>query len=114
MLMLGLDAMNDDPTPAEPDWNDYRARVRGRSQRQFSAVIASVIFVVAVFVVVVRVLAPQDYPVGDFRNDPLFRLGFGGFLLILSGRCWSRPSAGFGATPNGRFARPRPASTARS
>ena len=85
MLMLGLDAMNDDPTPAEPDWNDYRARVRGRSQRQFSAVIASVIFVVAVFVVVVRVLAPQDYPVGDFRNDPLFRLGFGGFLLILSG-----------------------------
>jgi hypothetical protein len=34
---------------------------------------------------VVRVLAPQDYPVGDVRNDLLFRLAFGGFLLVISG-----------------------------
>jgi hypothetical protein len=77
--------MNDDRKPAEPDWNAYRARVRGRAQRQFNAIIASVIFVGGLFVVVVRVLAPQDYPVGDFRNDLLFRLGFGGFLLVMTG-----------------------------
>jgi hypothetical protein len=77
--------MNDDRKPAEPDWNAYRARVRGRAQRQFSAVIASAVFIVGLFVVVARVLAPQDYPVGDFRNDMVFRLGFGGFLLVLTG-----------------------------
>jgi hypothetical protein len=77
--------MNDDRKPAEPDWTAYRARVRGRAQRQGSAIIASVIFIIGLFVVVVRVVAPQDYPVGDFRNDLLFRLGFGGFLLVFSG-----------------------------
>jgi hypothetical protein len=77
--------MNDDREPAEPDWDEYRARVRGRAQRQFNAIIVSVIFVGALIVVVGRVLAPQDYPVGDFRNELLFRLGFGGILLIITG-----------------------------
>ena len=77
--------MNDDHRPREPDWNEYRARIRGRAQRQFSAIIASVIFVVGLFVVVARTLAPQDYPVGDIRNDLFFRLGFGGFLLVMTG-----------------------------
>lgn len=81
--MLG--SVNDDRQPEEPDWNAYRARVRGRAQRQFSAIVASAVFIVGLFVVVARVLAPQDYPAGDFRNDLLFRLGFGGFLLVLTG-----------------------------
>jgi len=76
--------MNADREPADPDWTAYRARVRGRAQRQFNAVIASVIFVGALFVVVARVLAPQDYPAGDIRNDLLFRLAFGAFFLVVS------------------------------
>lgn len=75
--------MGDQEPRAEPDWDAYRRAYRDKISRRFSAVLAFVIAAVGVFVIVVRVLAPQDYPAGDFRNDMGFRLAFAGFFLVL-------------------------------
>lgn len=75
--------MNNDERPAEPDWDAYHKAYREKLGRRFSAGVALVIAVVGVFVIVVKVLAPQDYPSGDIRNELVFRLALSGFFLVL-------------------------------
>lgn len=89
---MGADGGNCE-TPGEPDWVAYRERVRDRAQRQFSAVLAVVIFTVGLLVVGLELVAPTDYPTGDVRNELWFRLAFGAFLLgvggaVLVGSLW--------------------------
>jgi len=40
---------------------------------------------VVLFVWAVRTLGPHDYPVGDIRNEPLFWVAAGGFVLLIIG-----------------------------
>ena len=75
--------MNDEERPEEPDWDAYRKAYREKLGRRFSAGVALVIAVVGVFVIVVKVLAPQDYPAGDIRNELVFRLALSGFFFAL-------------------------------
>lgn len=77
--------MGDQEPPAEPDCEAYGNAYRDKISRRFSAAVAFVIAVVGVFVIVVRVLAPQDYPAGDIRNEIGFRLAFAAFFLLLIG-----------------------------
>lgn len=77
--------MNDDERPEEPDWEAYRARIRERGRRRAAASALAIVFAGAIFVVVVRVVAPQDYPSGDIRNEIGFRLALAAFFLVLIG-----------------------------
>jgi hypothetical protein len=77
--------MNDEERPTEADWIAYRSRIRDLQRRRAAAGALVVVFVGAVFVVVGRLLAPQDYPAGDIRNEIGFRLALAAFFLVLIG-----------------------------
>lgn len=40
---------------------------------------------VVLLVFAVRTLGPHDYPAGDIRNEPLFWVAVGGFVLVIIG-----------------------------
>lgn len=81
----------------EPDWDVYGKAMRRKESRRFSAVLAIVIVAVGLFVIAVKVLGPEDYPPGDIRNEPLYRVALAIFFLVLMGyvligtlRAWKR------------------------
>ncbi len=61
----------------ERAWAEFRARVRTRTSRQMALIICPII----VFVAVLKILEPMDYPVGDARNSIVFRLVFYGLFI---------------------------------
>jgi hypothetical protein len=75
--------MDDGPDPVEPDWQAYRKAYREKVRRRFAAGMALVIAAVGLFVIGVRTFTPQNYPPGDIRNEPLFRVALAGFFLVL-------------------------------
>jgi hypothetical protein len=60
-------------------WAEFRARVRTRTSRQMALIICPFI----IFIAVLKILDPLDYPVGDVRNSIVFRLVvYGAFIAF--------------------------------
>ena len=60
-------------------WRAFRARARKRTSAQMALFIAPL----GIFVTIVKILEPQQYPAGDVRNSMEFRLLFYGVAIIL-------------------------------
>lgn len=77
--------MDNEPVGSEPDWDEYRRRLRERWERRRYALIGFTIGIVGLIVVSFRVLARPDYPAGDLRNEPWFVVGEAVFGLLIVG-----------------------------
>jgi len=54
----------------EPDWDEERRRLCSRANKTMAILICPFMMAVAGL----KIVEPYDYPAGDTRNDPAFRL----------------------------------------
>jgi hypothetical protein len=60
-------------------WANFRARARERVGAQMGLPICAVM----IFVAILKIVEPMDYPAGDLRNSIEFRVVLYGALIIL-------------------------------
>jgi hypothetical protein len=61
-------------------WREFRARSRKRTSMQMVFFVAPF----GIFVAILKILEPMDYPAGDVRNSIEFRLAFYGAAIALA------------------------------
>ena len=60
-------------------WRDFRARARKRTSMQMVFFVAPF----GIFITILKILEPMDYPAGDIRNSIEWRVAFYGLAIVL-------------------------------